>query len=51
MDEALASQGFESPYLQTSPRRLMLPTSLHRLRLRKAASGRPGGYVWQAKLR
>ena len=33
---------------QTSPRRLKLPTSPHRLKLREATSGKPGGYVWQA---
>jgi hypothetical protein len=31
---------------QTSPRRLKLPTSPHRLKLREATSGKPGGYVW-----
>ena len=33
---------------QTSPRRYKLPTSPHRLKLREAASGKPGGFAGQA---
>jgi hypothetical protein len=36
--------------LPTSPRRLKLPTSLRRSKLRKAISDKPGGYVGQAVL-
>jgi hypothetical protein len=44
MPELVTLGNSKSP---TSPRRLRLPTSLHRHKLRDASSGKPGGYVGQ----